>query len=167
MKKHNRFRSNMSREQFDQLQGTEIKSKRTRFGKVYALGANRFQAVTYTDPVHRFNEKTREWDEMDNRFSATPRMKAAKAAWQQGIMPAVAPGDVLLECQTGSMDVACAMSGEVPFINLTDAEGRHLAWGIKDALSILPEADDINDTPAQNVRGMREKVLDHLHGEVA
>ena len=166
-KKHNRFRSNMSREQFDQLQGTEIKSKRTRFGKVFALGANRFQAVTYTDPVHRFNEKTREWDEMDNRFSATPRMKAAKAAWQQGIMPAVAPGDVLLECKTGSMDVACAMSGEVPFINLTDAEGRHLAWGIKDALSILPEADDINDTPAQNVRGMREKVLDHLHGEVA
>lgn len=167
MKKHNRFRSNMSREQFDQLQGTEIKSKRTRFGKVFALGANRFQAVTYTDPVHRFNEKTREWDEMDNRFSATPRMKAAKAAWQQGFMPAVAHGDVLLECKTGSMDVACAMSGEAPFINLTDAEGRHLAWGIKEALSILPGADDINDTPAQNVRGMREKVLDHLHGEVA
>ena len=166
MKKHNRFRSNMSREQFDQLQGTEIKSKRTRFGKVFALGANRFQAVTYTDPVHRYNEKTREWDEMDNRFSTTPRMKEAKAAWKQGIMPAVAHGDVLLECKTGSMDVACGMSGEAPFINLTDAEGRHLAWGIKDALSILPETDDINDTPAQNVRGMREKVLDHLHGEV-
>lgn len=157
----------MSREQFDQLQGTEIKSKRTRFGKVFALGANRFQAVTYTDPVHRFNEKTREWDEMDNRFSATPRMKEAKAAWQQGIMPAVAHGDVLLECKTGAMDVACAMSGEAPFINLTDAEGRHLAWGIKGAMSILPEAAEINDTPAQNVRGMREKVLDHLHGEVA
>ena len=166
-KKHNRFRANMSREQFDQLQGTEIKSKRTRFGKVFALGANRFQAVTYTDPVHRFNEKTREWDEMDNRFSATPRMKEAKAAWKQGIMPAVAHGDVLLECKTGSMDVACAMSGEAPFINLTDAKGHHLAWGIKDAMSILPEADDIKDTPAQNVRGMREKVLDHLHGEVA
>lgn len=88
-KKHNRFRSHMPREQLDQLQGTEIKSKRTRFGKVFALGANRFQAVTYTDPVHRFNEKTREWDEMDNRFSVTPRMKAAKAAWKQGIMPAV------------------------------------------------------------------------------
>ena len=167
MKKHNRFRSNMSREQFDQLQGTEIKSKRTRFGKVFALGANRFQAVTYTDPVHRFNEKTHEWDEMDNRFSATPRMKEAKAAWKQGIMPAVAHGDVLLECKTGSMNVTCGMSGEAPFINLTDAEGRHLAWGIKDALSILPEADEISDTPAQNVRGMREKVMDHLHGEVA
>ncbi len=166
-KKLNRFRSNMSREQFDQLQGTEIKSKRTRFGKVFALGANRFQAVTYTDPVHRYNEKTREWDEMDNRFSTTPRMKEAKAAWKQGIMPAVAHGDVLLECKTGSMNVSCAMSGEAPFINLTDAEGRRLAWGIKDAMSILPEADDIDDAPAQNVRGMREKVLDHLHGEVA
>ena len=88
MKKHNRFRSNMSREQFDQLQGTEIESKRTRFGKVFALGANRFQAVTYTDPVHRFNEKTHKWDEMDNRFSATPRMKEAKAAWQQGVIRA-------------------------------------------------------------------------------
>ena len=153
-KKHNRYRANMPKEQLDQLQGTEIKHKRTRFGKVFALGANRFQAVTYTDPVHRFNEKTREWDEMDNRFSATPRMKEAKAAWQQGIMPAVAHGDVLLECKTGSMDVACAMSGEAPFINLTDAEGRHLAWGIQNAMSILPEASEINDAPAQNVRGI-------------
>ena len=167
MKKHTRFRSNMSREQFDQLQGTEIKSKRTRFGKVFALGANRFQAVTYTDPVHRFNEKTREWDEVDNRFSATPCMKEAKAVWQQGVMPAVSHGDVLLECKTGAMDVACAMSGEAPFINLTDAAGRHLAWGIEGAMSILPEAAEINDVPAQNIRGMREKVLDHLHGEVA
>ena len=166
-KKHNRFRSNMSREQFDQLQGTEIKSKRTRFGKVFALGANRFQAVTYTDPVHRFNEKTQEWDEMDNRFSATPHMKEARAAWKQGIMPAVAHGDILLECKTGAMDVACSMSGEAPFINLTDAEGRHLAWGIKDAMSILPETDEINDAPALNIRGMREKTLNHLHGEIA
>ena len=52
MKKHNRFRSNMPREQLDQLQGTEIKSKRTRFGKVFALGANRFQAVTYHNFLH-------------------------------------------------------------------------------------------------------------------
>ena len=42
-KKHNRFRANMPKEQLDQLQGTEVKAKRTRFGKVYALGANRFQ----------------------------------------------------------------------------------------------------------------------------
>ena len=167
MKNHHRFRSNMSGEQFDQLQGTEIKSKRTRFGKVFALGANRFQAVTYTDPVHRYNEKTGEWDEMDNRFSPTPRMKEVKAAWKRGIMPAAAHGDVLLECKTGAMDVACAVSGEAPFISLTDAEGRHLSWGIKAAMSVLPEPAETNNAPVQNVRGLREKVLNHLHGEVA
>ena len=108
-KKHNRFRANMPKEQLDQLRGTEVKAKRTRFGKVYALGANRFQAVTYTEPVHRFNANTHEWEEIDNRFSATPRMQAAKAAWQQGIMPALSHGEPLLECKSGSLDVACSM----------------------------------------------------------
>lgn len=165
-KKFNRFRAQMTREQYDELPGTEVKSKRTRFGKVYALGANRFQAVTYTDPVHRYNEATHTWEEIDNRFSATPSMQAAKANWAQGIMPVLERGEPLLTCRTGSMDVACAMSGEMPFINLTDAEGRHLSWGIKDAVSILPEANKISDAPAQNVRGLRESILNRLHGEV-
>ena len=158
----NRFHPTMSGEQIDQLPGTEIKSKRTRFGKVFALGANRFQAVTYTDPVHRFNKQTREWDELDNRFCATPRMEAAR---QQGLVSAD-QGEVLLECKTGSMDVACAMSGEMPFINLTDQQGRQLAWGVKAAMAVLPEASAASDAPARNVRAMRERVLDHLHGEV-
>ena len=165
-KKHNRFRANMSKEQVDQLQGTEIKSKRTRFSKVFALGGNRFQAVTYTNPVHRFNDKTYEWDELDNRFSATSRLKEAQAAWKQGIMPAVEPGEILLECKTGAMDVACAMSGEVPFIHLTNADGHRLSWGIESAVSILPETSEHNDVAARNIRGMREKVLERLHGEV-
>ena len=74
--KKNRFRAHMSVEQTDALRGTEIKEKRTRCGKVFALGGNRFQAVTYTDPVHCYNEETHVWEEIDNRFTATPRMKA-------------------------------------------------------------------------------------------
>lgn len=161
-KKFNRFRNYMTREQYDELPGTEVKSKRTRFGKVYALGANRFQAVTYTDPVHRYNEATHAWEEIDNRFSTTPSMQAAKANWAQGVMPVLEHGEPLLTCRSGNMQVACAMSGEMPFINLTDAKGRHLSWGIKDAVSILPEADNISDTPADNVRGMRESILSRL-----
>lgn len=165
-KKHNRFRANMPKEQLDQLRGTEVKAKRTRFGKVYALGANRFQAVTYTEPVHRFNASTHEWEEIDNRFSATPRMQAAKAAWQQGIMPALSHGEPLLECKSGSLDVACSMSGETPFITLINNEGCKLSWGIEGAMSILPETEEAGAESTDNVRCMRENALNHLHGEV-
>ena len=165
-KKHNRFRADMTKEQIDQLQGTEIKAKRTRFGKVYALGGNRFQAITYTDPVHRYNAGTREWEEIDNRFSATPRMQTVRASWQRGIMPALSHGEPLLECKTGNMDIDCSMSGEEPFITLTDTEGRKLAWGIEGAMSILPEAEQPESAMENHVRHMREKVLEHLHGEV-
>ncbi len=162
----NRFRGSMPREQFDQLPGTEIKEKRSRYSKVFALGGNRFQAVTYTDPIHRYNKQTRTWEELDNRFTATSRMESAKAARKQGLMPAMAQGDALLTCKTGSMDVECAMSGEAPFITLTDREGHKLSWGIEGASSILPETNEITDVAAENVRGLRENVLNRLHGEV-
>ena len=165
-RKHNRFRSTMTKEQTDALRGTEIVSKRTRCGKVFAMGGNRFQAVTYTDPVHRYNEKTRSWDEIDNRFTATPRMKETRAAWKKGIMPAVERGESLLECKTGNLDIDCSVAGEAPFITLTDKAGRQLSWGIEGATSILPDAEEIQDAAPANVRQLREKALSRLHGEV-
>ena len=161
-KKHNRFRANMPKEQLDQLQGTEIKAKRTRFGKVFALGGNRFQAVTYTDPVHRYNAGTREWDEIDNRFAATPRMKTAKATWKQGKMPKLSRGEALLACKTGNLDVVCSLSGEAPFITLTNDEDQKLAWGIEGAMSILPETAEPAEESMENVRRMRENVMNHV-----
>ena len=165
-RKQNRFRSEMTKEQTDALRGTEVRSKRTRCGKVFALGGNRFQAVTYTEPVHRYNEQTHAWEEIDNRFSATPRMNETRKAWKQGIMPAIQRGETLLECKTGNLDVECSVSGEAPFIKLTDKAGRVLSWGIEGAMSILPDAEEIQHEAPQNVRQMRENILNRLHGEV-
>ena len=55
----------------DAVLGEEIVSLRTRHGKVFALGANRFQAVTYTEPVHILNSLTGRYDEMDASFYQT------------------------------------------------------------------------------------------------
>ncbi len=173
--KHNRFRANMSKEQMDQLQATEIKSKRTRHGKVFALGANRFQAVTYTDPVHRFNPATQEWDEIDNRFTETECMKNARESWKQGKMPRIAVNDPLLTCETGAMTTTCGVSGENPFIRIRNEQANVLSWGIEGATSILPEIEQDEDAVAEEaaaaqaeqrptVRSLREKVLNHLQG---
>ena len=42
----------------------ELKHLRTRCGKVYALGNNRFRAVVQTTPVHEYDAATRQWVEM-------------------------------------------------------------------------------------------------------
>ncbi len=43
----------------------EMIAARSRYGKVYALGANRFQAVTYAQAVHEFDAGTGQWEEID------------------------------------------------------------------------------------------------------
>lgn len=82
------------------------------------------------------------------------------------IMPAVERGESLLECKTGNLDIDCSVAGEAPFITLTDKEGRQLSWGIEGAMSILPDAEEIQDAASANVRQLREKALSRLHGEV-
>ena len=39
----------------------ELKHLRTRCGKVYALGNNRFRAVVQTTPVHEYDAATHQW----------------------------------------------------------------------------------------------------------
>ena len=54
----------------------EMKHLRTRCGKVYALGNNRFRAVVQTTPVHEYDAATRQWVEM----SAEKRQQMAAQA---------------------------------------------------------------------------------------
>ena len=54
----------------------ELKHLRTRCGKVYALGNNRFRAVVQTTPVHEYDAATRQWVEM----SAEKRQQMAAQA---------------------------------------------------------------------------------------
>ena len=42
----------------------KLKHLRTRCGKVYALGNNRFRAVVQTTPVHEFDAATHQWVEL-------------------------------------------------------------------------------------------------------
>ena len=47
----------------------ELKHLRTRCGKVYALGNNRFRAVVQTTPVHEYDAATHQWVELSDRKS--------------------------------------------------------------------------------------------------
>ena len=54
----------------------ELKHLRTRCGKVYALGNNRFRAVVQTTPVHEYDAATHQWVEL----SAEKRQQMAAQA---------------------------------------------------------------------------------------
>ena len=54
----------------------ELKHLRTRCGKVYALGNNRFRAVVQTTPVHEYDTATHQWVEL----SAEKRQRMAAQA---------------------------------------------------------------------------------------
>ena len=48
----------------------ELKHLRTRCGKVYALGNNRFRAVVQTTPVHEYDAATHQWVELSRKAPA-------------------------------------------------------------------------------------------------
>ena len=54
----------------------ELKHLRTRCGKVYALGNNRFRALVQTTPVHEYDAATHQWVEL----SAEKRQQMAAQA---------------------------------------------------------------------------------------
>ena len=49
---------------FSSLQ--ELKNLRTRCGKVYSLGGNRYRAVVYTTPVHQYDTVSQTWIELSS-----------------------------------------------------------------------------------------------------
>lgn len=55
-------------EEIDQLPGREVKEKRTRSSKTYALGNGLYQAVVYPEAVHFRNDKG-EWEDIDHSLN--------------------------------------------------------------------------------------------------
>ena len=49
---------------------TENVDKRTAFSKTYTVGPGKYQAFTSVIPLHRQNEETGKWDELDAAFKA-------------------------------------------------------------------------------------------------
>ena len=47
----------------------EVSDRRTAFSKVYQTGPNMFQAVTYPNEVHTWDEKAQAYREIDNTFA--------------------------------------------------------------------------------------------------
>ena len=138
---------NLTPIQLDALPGEEVQAKRSRFGKVFSLGGNRFQAVTYAGPVHRWDAENSCWQELDAAFTETPE------------------GDGLVS--TGDqLQVHCAPVGQAPFITLTDAQGRSLAWSVEDAQPAAPvaEARPQSRMLSKAVQDLRERVLEKLRG---
>lgn len=136
----------------DALPAQEIKSKRTQFGKVFSLGGNRFQAVTYAEPIHKENPQTGEWEELDLSFQATQDD---------------AGHNVCMNASGDNLSIACGISGEKPFITLADNSEHKIAWGIEGAASVNPEAEKkgINSSDL-TVKSLREEVLEKLHHQI-
>ena len=166
----------MSIQDYDALQGEEVLAKRTQHGKVFALGGNHFQAVTYATPIHQFDHAKQEWVEIDNTFKMPEKARQVMTQWgktarlepEQRKMLASEP---VFKAYGVEMDVSCGIAGSEPFIVLTDAQNRRLSWGIDGAGSILPTSkDDAFQTekalkPA-NLRQHRERIVRQINGAV-
>ena len=63
-KKKNR-NHRLSQREINELPGRELKAKRTRSSKTYALGNGLYQAVIYPEAVHYRNENG-EWEDIDH-----------------------------------------------------------------------------------------------------
>ena len=50
------------------MRGKEILSLRTENGKVYQTGPQKYRSVTYLDTIHYRDEKTGEYQLIDNRW---------------------------------------------------------------------------------------------------
>ena len=100
---------------------TENVDKRTAFSKTYTVGPGKYQAFTSVIPLHRQNEETGKWDELDAAFKAEKE------------------NDVL-ESVGAQLTVSCGVSGEKAFIAVKDQEDHRLSWGYEEAEAVKPEA---------------------------
>ena len=100
---------------------TENVDKRTAFSKTYTVGPGKYQAFTSVIPLHRQNEETGKWEELDAAF------KPAKEGDQ-------------LESVGAQLTVSCGVSGEKPFMVIRDQKDHCLSWGLEDAEPVKPEA---------------------------
>ena len=100
---------------------TENVDKRTEFSKTYTVGPGKYQAFTSVIPLHRQNEETGKWEELDAAFKATKE-------------------DDQLESVGAQLTVSCGVSGEKPFMVIRDQKDHCLSWGLEGAEAVKPEA---------------------------
>ena len=102
--------------EINQLPGREVKSKRTRASKTYALGNGLYQAVIYPEDVH-FRNSQGEWEDIDHTLKKEH--------------------NVLCD-HSGELSVAVGSAGEV-----TLTKGSHtLSWQIIGAAAVEAQADN-------------------------
>ena len=119
---------------------TELPSKRSAFGKVFAVGAGKYKAFQSAMQIHRLDGETREWTEIDARFRP-----AEKPEEDFGI-----PKPLLVSCGA-LLTAACGSGGDRPFICVADESGNKVSWGMEGALSARPEAfEDPADEDEKN-----------------
>ena len=121
-------------ENVDMLSAQEVETERTQYGKVFAFGGNRFQGVTYSEPVHQFSKESGKWEEID----ATFRPVEDEA------------GQERLEATAGDLTVSCGVSGPEPFVTITDSQGRQMSWGLETAADCPRIAGKRHETPASS-----------------
>lgn len=138
-------------EDVDKLSAQEVETERTQFGKVFAFGGNRFQGVTYSEPVHQFSRETGKWEDIDATFRPVEDEV----------------GQERLEATAGDLTVSCGVSGPEPFVTITDSQGRQMAWGLEEAAAITPKAaEQLPIPPAKTVRELRENAMARLYHQV-
>ena len=115
----------------------ELTEKRSGNVKVFQLDRKHYQAVVYPMPVHK-QEANGKWIEIDRNFYHE--------------------GSVL--CSTNaSLQASCRETGSVPFITLREANGFSFSYGIKNAGSVIPAAENVSLTSASDIESLREKPL--------
>lgn len=127
----------------------EMLERRTRFGKVFRLGTNRYQAVTYTRPVHFRDAQGGAWREIDNTLCA------CEHEGERGV------------CNTAGDMRACFLSaGEAPFVHLDAQQGARLSYGVAGCARVAPQASNAPLNKGRSLAARRERVAAQLESEV-
>ena len=98
----------------------ELKHFRTRCGKVYALGNNRFRAVVQTTPVHEYDAATHQWVEL----SAEKRQQMAA----QVHSPIAMLADNSADSAAGILDTYVKEAGSGGYTTHDSGFGRKRSW---------------------------------------
>ena len=99
------------------MRGKEILSLRTENGKVYQTGPQKYRSVTYLDTIHYRDEKTGEYQLIDNRW--------------------IQDGEILHNQENPTLRVELGPGG----ISLRSTKGAELNWHLEGARPCTPRAE--------------------------
>ena len=125
----------------------EIETKRTENGSVFAFGGNKYEGVTYAEPIHQFNPHTGRWDEIDATFREEKDGKLIASA--------------------GPLTMVCGASGKENFISVRDVKNNEIAWGIEEAAAVTPEKGKLPErTNEHTISALRVRPFERLHHQL-